>query len=476
MKKWLSVFVCAVMLLTAASCKRQDAPTDEATGTTVQTSETDLPYATQLPDRTFDGEDFLILTYEDANGSYNTLQSEVDQNSTTYEQAKYQAYTNICDRYRIHLTERTVADNMTSFSTSILSGDDVYALGNCRCTVAYQMYQQGLILSYDSIPYIDLNAGYWDKDINECLSIQGDQYVAVGKYNMSTYGFTHCLLFNKGMVASYGFDDLYRTVTDGSWTFEEMLEMMNAVHTLDGESDSTVYGYLAHAKEVLPSFWIAAGVTSVAKDPNTDVPYLAASDLQFINVFDKVYTMLWDTGNWMVVTTGLDVPEECISAFTSDRSLFMDCTFDILYRKMRNYDGYGIVPYPMYDAELQQGVYSSRVEYYIPSVVPSVTKDLERTGFLLEALNCEYANYVLPEYYENCLVRRSSRDSESAEMLNYIFEHRVIDIGDTTLNGKIRDGIFEKMFRSNNRNLSSQLVTLQTVMEEFIAGFPKNPG
>ena len=155
-----------------------------------------MPYATQLPDRTFDGEDFLILTYEDANGSYNTLQSEVDQNSTTYEQAKYQAYTNICDRYRIHLTERTVADNMTSFSTSILSGDDIYALGNCRCTVAYQMYQQGLILSYDSIPYIDLNAGYWDKDINECLSIQGDQYVAVGKYNMSTYGFTHCLLFN----------------------------------------------------------------------------------------------------------------------------------------------------------------------------------------------------------------------------------------------------------------------------------------
>ena len=139
MKKWLSVVVCAVMLLTAASCKRQDAPTDEATGTTVQTSETDLPYATQLPDRTFDGEDFLILTYEDANGSYNTLQSEVDENSTTYEQAKYQAYTNICDRYRIHLTERTVADNMTSFSTSILSGDDVYALGNCRCTVAYQM-------------------------------------------------------------------------------------------------------------------------------------------------------------------------------------------------------------------------------------------------------------------------------------------------------------------------------------------------
>ena len=69
MKKWLSVVVCAVMLLTAASCKRQVAPTDEATGTIVQTSETDLPYATQLPDRTFEEAGSLAAWYSKGRGN-----------------------------------------------------------------------------------------------------------------------------------------------------------------------------------------------------------------------------------------------------------------------------------------------------------------------------------------------------------------------------------------------------------------------
>ena len=97
---------------------------------------------------------------------------------------------------------------------------------------------------------------------------------------------------------------------------------------------------------------------------------------------------------------------------------------------------------------------------------------LDMTGASLEALNCESANYVVPAYYEIALKTKYSRDEESAAMLDLIFKNRVVDLGDTVLCGTIRDGFIAQMFKSNKRDIASQVAKKEKTIQKL---FDKRP-
>jgi hypothetical protein len=138
---------------------------------------------------------------------------------------------------------------------------------------------------------------------------------------------------------------------------------------------------------------------------------------------------------------------------------------------MRNTDvDFGILPYPKYDDTQER--YYSRVSYYNPTLVPKTNSDLEFTGCILEALMCESENTVVPAYYEIALKTKYSRDDESSAMLDFIFSTRVVDIGDTTLCDKIRDGFMAGMYESDNRSLSSKIASTEKIIGLFIEKLP----
>lgn len=58
-------------------------------------------------------------------------------------------------------------------------------------------------------------------------------------------------------------------------------------------------------------------------------------------------------------------------------------------------------------------------------------------------------------------------------MLDIIFDSRVVDIGDTTLCGKIRDGVFQGMFDKDDRDIASKIPSLEAVIEDYIEKIPK---
>ena len=127
---------------------------------------------------------------------------------------------------------------------------------------------------------------------------------------------------------------------------------------------------------------------------------------------------------------------------------------------------FGIIPYPKFDEEQDQ--YYSRASFYMPNVVPVTNSDLEMTGAVLEALNCAYANEVVPAYFEITLKTKYSRDTESEAMLDLVMENRVIDLGDTTLCGIIRDGFMFELFRTKNENLVSRLKSQQSQIQAML--------
>ena len=146
--------------------------------------------------------------------------------------------------------------------------------------------------------------------------------------------------------------------------------------------------------------------------------------------------------------------------------MFMDVSFFHIGTLRDMETDFGVLPYPKYDEA--QSEYYSRVSYYWANIVPITNAKLDMTGAILEALNCESANYVVPAYYEIALKTKYSRDEESAAMLDLIFENRVVDLGDTVLCATIRDGFINQMFTKNNRDIISQVAKKEkTINKQF---------
>ncbi|MBE6633407.1 MAG: hypothetical protein E7620_03575 [Ruminococcaceae bacterium] len=414
-----------------------------------------------LPEVDYGDEDFTIFTINTANFRSNMLGQEGED---IVNQAQLKAKLAVNEILHVNLMEYPVGNDMKQFTNSIYAGLDSYSIGYGRCTFAIQMFNEGLIIPYDQISTIDLSGGWWNHAVNDSLSVNHKQYVALGSFDLSTYDYTHAMLFNKVMAESYHYD-LYSEVTEKTWTFDRFYEIITEVST--GESvENPIYGYLCQSKEVLPNFWIAADQLTVAKDAETDTPFLACKGEKFDTVFRRTFEMLRENGTWYYVVDGNDVPDVNINLFNGNQALFMDSTFYYVNRLRAENEHFGILPYPMWGEG--QTEYRSRIEYYMPGVIPSVVTDRERTGVVLEALNRAYSTMVTESYYESVLRLKNSTDEDSYEMVGLIFATQVIDIGDTTLNATIRDGIFAPMWVRNKPTLQSYLASMEGVVERYL--------
>jgi len=92
-------------------------------------------------------------------------------------------------------------------------------------------------------------------------------------------------------------------------------------------------------------------------------------------------------------------------------------------------DDFGIVPFPKYNKEQPQ--YYSSVCGGFPFVIPSTNTKPDIAGAVMEAMACEAKNRIIPAYYEMALKNKYSRDNDTAETLDLIYETRVYDLGAT---------------------------------------------
>ena len=448
------------VLLLCASCGdgegtvSTDAVTEPTAGTTA--AETKDPfYETDLAVRDFGGADFMIAY----NNCPNIHGSVIPDSETgdVLNDALYRRNRTIEETYNVDLVQYDYNDDESTVRNAVTAGDDTYDLVMLRCPQALTWWKEGLLIPFDDVPNLNPEKGYWDQNINKSLSIGGMQYIAEGAFNLDIYDLTFCLLFNKTLASRFDLGDLYASVKEGTWTYDQMLSGMQTVSADingDGTQDETDrWGYTSHPKMVAPGFWIGGGVTSIAKDAD-DVPHISMTDARFVDVFDAYMALIHDSGAaYLTEGDKLDIPSECRIIFEEDRALFIDMSFFFI-ESMRGMDtDFGIIPYPKFDEAQEE--YGTRVCYYFPVVVPTTNTDLDTTGYLLEILNYRSYHDVIPTYYDICLKAKGARDEASAEMLDLIFSSRVIDIGDSTLCDVIRDDFMFKLMKNGNRDLIS---------------------
>ena len=489
MKKSLAILLAALMLLPLVGCASgKTDPEDTTAGTTpavTDPAETTAPVeqidpadVDNLPELDFDGAAFGMYTR-----TMGFFHGELTVEEATGDQlndALYDRQTAVEERLNLKI-EETTGSNTDAARNAIQAGDESYKLVNARNVLTVQYASSGLGYLLKDVKYIDLAKNYWYDSINENLTLAHKTFTAAGAYNLSSFDFTHVLLFNKQMIDDLSLENPYELVRNGQWTWDKFEEFgVKATSDLDGDGTMTKadrYGFVSATKQIPPCFLEGAGVLMLSKNPETDTPVFdLASDERFTTLFTELFELFYDTGLWSVSVSDLNSQDPSAELFSQDQALMMNSTFFYVQGLREMNADFGVLPYPKYDEEQKE--YLSRIEGCELPLIPVCLSqaDADMAGAFLEAMASYSHKHTIPVYYEIYLKTKLSRDSESAEMFDLIFANRIFDLGDTVWCDNIRDGFIRSLFNGNSRGaivstLKKSTNSVQKAIDSIVNGF-----
>lgn len=475
-KRTLSLLLLLAMLA-AVGCGDAKPSGDTTTvpdDTTAEPEPVETKVTDDLPaDLDFTGRELRVLTTE--NTTYAPLCVE-EENGDILNDAIYNRNEKIKERFGITISEdlKMWSDARDSARKVITAGEDAYDLISLIDREALSFASEGMLWSAEDTENIDLSKPYWNQFLNGCITLGGKQILAYSDMCITTYDFTHIMVFNKQMIEDLQLTSPYDLVEDGSWTLDKFSEYATLAKN-DVNGDGTFdkndrYGFTSLAKQIAPCFWIGAGCVSMEKN-DEDLPEFTMGTERMLSVIQKAYDLTWGGDLWFIQKEG-DYTSNT-ELFTNDQALFNDsCLGDLFwadYREMKS--DYGIIPYPKFDEN--QDTYYSRVEGGCPYFIPATVTDTGFAGAIMEAMACESYNSVVPTYYEIALKAKYTRDSQSGAILDMMMENRVYDWGDTFLTNYVRDGFVMWAFNDGKTIAASDIESNRTVVESAIKNITK---
>nr|MBQ4319320.1 hypothetical protein [Clostridia bacterium] len=471
MKKLALILLSAMLLSSFAACsdtadtqKPSDVSDTEALDDT-KTTETDK-YADDLPDDLdLGGLEFNVYTRSASEFFTYTLDT-AEETGDVVNDAIYRRNRSVEERLNFTLKETYYyfkTDGNDKPRQLLMAADDTYDMFIAKGLQSFTYAAEGMLNEFTDLGYVDLDKPYWDQSINEAFVLGGKMYFAVGAFNLTSYEWTHTLLFNKKMLDSFKLDNPYEIVKNNEWTFDRFNGMAKTANAdLNGDSVMDAndrYGFVSVPKQVLPCFWIAADTLCIQKDSEGRLIYSTPGDEKFAAVYEKVFNMMYNDGIWFQMSTSVTDLDEYGELFVNGQALFHNCDCFRLARLRAMETDFGILPYPMWD-ESQDG-YISRIEGCEVPLIPLTNSDLDSTGAILEALASASPDTSVAAYYDIALTGKVTRDEDSVEMLDIIYSRRIYDYGDTIMTSELRDGVLRDAFAANNRDLASILAAVE---------------
>ncbi|MHC1696212.1 MAG: hypothetical protein AB9835_13275 [Eubacteriales bacterium] len=495
MKRLFSFILSLVLVVPALfSCTRTDENiltitdwTDNSSATSAMKEQSDF-YKSGLPPLNYEGYQFRILTYTEALRP--TIFNVESENGEVLNDALYARNIAVEEQLGIKLVEirqKGVLDIKTDFRNAVNSGDDAYDMAVMLDREALALAVEGLILSVEELPNIDLSQPYWDHNAKKSLSINNKLYFTYGDDSLTFFEHMCVLLFNKGLIKDLSLDNPYDLVRQGEWTIDKMYEMARAaVKDLNGDgvmTDSDRFGIVFNANQFFPNFWCVNEESFVEKDEN-DLPFFnVPGNERMMGIFNKLYDCSVST-----VSVQLDINNDKLDKYSTNsdkysaitqmlannQALFCSAVTNYISTIRSSETDFGILPFPKLEQVEAGTPYFSRIGSSAPNIVPITCADAGRTSAVMEALACESKNYIIPAYYNTALLQKDIRDSESEEMLDMMYNNRLIDIGSTfwydMIGAKYNDYLSKKnnAFASLTETLQEQVdLQLKKTIEAF---------
>ena len=490
----LSLLFATVMLLTAVACKK-DKPVEQETtiATTGQAGgdryDENGFLLNDLPELNYEGEEIEIVHWTPTVNEFEITQEETSDaiswsiwsRNTAVEQSLNVALVYVefaaggADTYAF--AQYVEGRSMSNDPFDFIAG---YSRATPLCAT------RGLCLDLFGLEYLNFNQPWWPQSLVSEAQIGGKLYYASGDvspnllYNMTT------LFYNKQLLIDNGIESPVDHVNDGTWTMEVMNKMikdygqdLNTNYRKDKEDR---YG-LVTLDHYMEDIFEACGLRFY--DPVDE------GDDQLFKLSESYYgSMAIDlSADLLKMNVGDDVlfstnSTECnpVTIFENGRSMFLLSSVNVINTSgLRDVNWkYGIVPWPLYDADLQER-FSTATRYpFTMYGVFSQCENPERAGAVLECLASEAYRKISPEVFERAMKLRYSDASEDAKMFdllraNIVFENgRLLSQSQTTNMGVLFYGSviggdnWKTVSNQNKAKLEAEIEELSDLFMELI--------
>lgn len=495
MKRLVCILLCAAMLSALVSCGSETADDKASITTTAKTAidETaDTRILPDLPDVTYDGCEFRI--YQRGKGVSEWQEVCIwanEQNGEPINDAVYKRNLTIMERYNIKIVTVDASGQIVDgpmrrdFRNSVLADDNAFDMAMMGVKDSGILVTEGLYTNLYSVPHIDLSKPWWEKSVNDSLTMLGKLYFAVSCMGINDKDDSFLIMFSKTVASNIGMtENPYELVRNNEWTTDTFWALAKtAVADLDGNSEYDAndrYGYSGFDAEAWSNFF--AYGERIARVDSDGYPYFDCFGERTVTAYEKIYRLMTQE-NVMLNTSnlasneGMDLHQYTYKIFSNHQVLFAAAAMTVIQKSRAMEQDFGILPYPKLDAE--QDKYYTMCGLWGPTavVIPKTCRDLDRTGVIVEAMVAESMYTVYPAYYDVNLVTKGIRDEESKEMLDIVFNGRGYDLGILFAWGGMVDTLNSSL-QSKKDSIVSTFIKLQNRADKekaaTVAEFEKN--
>lgn len=456
----------------AASAGDVTTPADSAETPSDTTTEAKL--TPDLPEGVkYNGYEFVVANdYADAEKyTTNAIRSDT-QTGEPINDALYERTLLIEDMFGIKIVDEDI--DLTPAMNVFASGEDVYAVVTPDLSHVMSVVNKGYALDMNEIDTIDLTMPWWDQNAIEKLSINDAVYYTFSDFFITAMDNARATYFNKQLITDLSLENPYELVKAGKWTIDKMSEMaVVAVSDLDGSGKIDTLDRVGIANNATTFYeaMLTGCDAEIIKQKN-GTPYFCCYDEQeyFVNVYQTLLNTFNKDNRYLIAAT-----DDARNMFINGNSLFIVDTLYMAAISRQQEINFGILPVAKWNEAQEKYMHVSPNPHAI--VVPSVTRDTDRTGVLLEALSYYSSSHysdeaLIPAYFENSLQYKSTTDVESADMLVIIHDNisYVNKIVGTTFSGQIFayfaagtpdiSSVLKKMEKNQKKMLSDVLETL----------------
>lgn len=475
MKRTLSLLLASLLLLSGGLTLASCATTGEnGTGTdggleSVAEAAESTPYQA-LEKQDWEKATFTVLARDECKSDFFT-ETYGDENNTLLNNLIYER--NVIIETDLNIKMEVIGGGdysgvQESVVKQATTGDDDYDIFQGHKSSFSGLAVNNYLYDMSKIDTIDLDAPWWESIALKNLNVNGVVGLMSGDILPSSLQISACLVFNKRMMKELGKTEPYDSVKEGKWTLDALNEMTaDVTRDANGDGkidiDNDVYGITSWYLNSPFSMYYASGRSFVTVDAE-GYPELNYNAEEFVDIYAKLYRGLIEQNSNLCTDFGVYAMHS--QMFKEGRALFLDTSLGALYGLSGDMeDDYGLLPEPKYD-ELQDNYYSF-VNGAAPfvGIIRSETAP-EFVGAVIEALGAYNYCYVTPNMFEIVTKYRSTRDPQSAEMVDYVIGNRIYDFAywfDLPIANVVRDQLAAKRaevssaVKSADRNSASSL-------------------
>lgn len=423
-KKILSLLLITLILAGMTVSCRKNSTLDDITESTNKTSD-----GFSVPQGVCEGEEVNIYL---AMPAYESSYIAENENGDPLNDAVYQRNALVEEHTgaKVNFTLTTTAGRgsdqeaeATKIRTLIQAGDNTYdAFVHAQRADLFTAFLEDMFVNWYDVPYINPENPWWYTNVIRDSAYGGKLYAMTGDYNLTSFSMTECLLFNKTMCDELGLKYPYQLVFDGDWTHDKFIEYIKGA-TKDLNGDGTIeytsdrYGFAGYVYEQVPSLFVGYGGDWVTKD-DSNLPVLNIQSEHSYSVIDAMLDVFaLDGAKYVKMEEGSNTAN---LMFNEGRLLFKDAYFSHIpaTRSLEDID-IGFIPYPKLTKD-QDVYYSRSANLSGLTYIPVTNTNLEATGAVLETMAYFSRETVLDTYFDIILTIKSTRDTESEEMIPII--------------------------------------------------------